>query len=121
MKHTIETPNPIYVLLRAVINLDSPLREIEQTSRSKISMTPIKYALASFSTFMKCSEVINTPPSKIHDNMIFVIRFNKKLFYSMFLLDNSIFHDIVKIIPPFSFKVSVFTSNRDMKSAFWND
>ena len=121
MKHTIENPTPTPGVLRAVIKLVTPLREIEQTNRSKISKTPMKYALASFSTFMKCSEVINTLPSKINDNMIFVIRFNKKLFYSMFLLDNSIFHDIVKIIPPFSFLVSVFTSNRDMKSAFWND
>lgn len=68
MKHTIEKPVPTNVLLRAVMNLESPLREIEQINRSRISMTPKKYALASFSTFMKCSEVINTPPSMNNDS-----------------------------------------------------
>ena len=63
MKHTIEKPIPIPVVLRAAMNLESPLREKEQTNRSRISKTPMKYALASFSTFMKRSEVMNTPPN----------------------------------------------------------
>lgn len=65
MKHTIEKPIPTPLVLRAVMNLESPLREKEQTNRNKISKTPIKYALASFSTFIKRLEVMNTPPKKI--------------------------------------------------------
>ena len=88
MKHTIENPNPIYVLLRAVINLDSPLREIEQTSRSKISMTPIKYALTSFSTFMKCLEVMKTPPARFkvdNDTFILFTKIGLNSFYFCFV------------------------------------
>jgi len=74
MKHIIEKPNPTFVLLRAVIIFDRPLCEIEQTNRGKISKTPMKYALASFSKFMKCSEVMNIPPSNIND--IYALFFN---------------------------------------------
>ena len=66
MKHTIEKPIPTYVVLSAAMNLGSPLREKEQTNRNKISKTPMKYVLASFSTFMKRLEVINIPPKIIN-------------------------------------------------------
>lgn len=40
MKHTIENPTPTPGVLRAVIKLVTPLREIEHNNRSKINKIP---------------------------------------------------------------------------------
>jgi len=41
MKHTIEKPIPIPIVLSAAMNLDSPLRENEQTCKIRINKTPM--------------------------------------------------------------------------------
>lgn len=45
-------------------NSNRPLRVMEQTISSRTTVTPIKYDLASFSMFMKCPEVMKTPPNR---------------------------------------------------------